>query len=418
MGNVVKKVVLNRLYVRPKVSLIIGCIVALSSSIALGCDPATSTDKDPVTGAGGAGSPRIKTGGGGKGGSGNAGMFISRANGGRDAEGGSDAEDQNRSAAEKACANHSKEWICVETDLYRCDSEGNPGDSEDCKKEEFCHAGITTGECGVCVPDSWYCDKKENKLKQCDETGQYDKGEDCAYDKCDEKKATCKGACVPKSVVCDDVGKATIECSDKGEQQDPKACPDNLPRCKEGECVQCIDDKGCTGGSDCAPAVCDAVSGKCKTTTAPKGTKCNDDKQVCNETGDCVDSVDQTVEEAVIDAVWVNGLYQVTFQPSNKIEIAADYSKATNISLAVEVNVISLDWRTSYCTINSLRSTPDKCELSASGNAPTTVLIGASATPTIAICGRNAVRSTGQEPVSLGFGGDCRSPILNLTPKK
>nr|XP_010969732.1 low-density lipoprotein receptor-related protein 2 isoform X1 [Camelus bactrianus] len=234
-------------------------------------------------------------------------------------DGDNDCGDMSDEDERHHCENHScssSEFHCVNSvppsrrcipQSWVCDGDADCSDAYDehqnCTRRT-CSANEFTCTNGLCVPDWFRCDRRND-------CGDYSDERDCTYATCDEHQFTCQnGLCISKAYVCD----GENDCGDDSDELEhlchtpETTCPPHQFRCDNGHCIEMVkvcnqlddcldnsDEKGC-GVNECNDASLSDCDQNCTDTLTSFYCSCKlgyrllPDKRTCVDIDECKDT--------------------------------------------------------------------------------------------------------------------------------
>jgi hypothetical protein len=224
--------------------------------------------------------------------------------------------------------------------LEKCDLLGEWREEEACTKEKVCSE--QNESCGECIVGKFKCEDNGD-LYQCgpSQSGFVPANKKCgSFEKCNAETGACYGCDPKKPIACEEVSsgvksKKIIKCSADGTAT-PTDCDSKTPICVgDGKCIQCEDDKDCTGSTECRPVTCNTSTNTCVTGSASECRLSSGGKGICNSSGTCIECnadadcrdpakiCTQTTcrERPPIEIVGNSLLYTVTVHPLYSLKI-------------------------------------------------------------------------------------------------
>ncbi|XP_058520574.1 low-density lipoprotein receptor-related protein 2 [Ochotona princeps] len=213
-------------------------------------------------------------------------------------------ETHNCSSSEFLCVNNrpparrciSRAWICDgDADCVDAADEHQNCTRRSCSANEF------TCWNGLCIPQSFRCDRRND-------CGDYSDERDCTYPTCHVSEFTCQnGRCINKAFVCD----GQNDCGDQTDETEhlchiPEAtCPPHQFKCDNGHCIEMVkvcnhlddctdnsDERGC-GINECQDHSISGCDHNCTDTLTSfycsclPGYKLMSDKRTCVDIDEC-----------------------------------------------------------------------------------------------------------------------------------
>ena len=222
-------------------------------------------------------------------------------------------------ALEELCIGSQGKPVCDgQGTMLRCNEDGTVGSQEMCSSARLCQAGISLGQCPVCladeeyrcvdsaleicasdamsfvlhtqcdsaplcnaaagmctsaacVPDTFSCDNNTLQVCKSDATG-FDETQSlqCGQGSCDAKGGDCN-MCEPGQRMC--MGDSVAVCDATGQSFEQMPCGGTMRCVGAGNCVECATDDDCGSLTrDCVVGVCSRNA--CTTQNAARGTEC------------------------------------------------------------------------------------------------------------------------------------------------
>ncbi|XP_043931281.1 low-density lipoprotein receptor-related protein 2 [Protopterus annectens] len=211
---------------------------------------------------------------------------------------------RNCSASEFTCINNRPPQRRCIPQGWVCDGDADCTDAYDehqnCTRRS-CSEGEFTCANGLCIRNSFRCDRRNDCGDSSDERG-------CTYPSCQQHQFTCQnGRCISKAYVCD----GDNDCGDDSDETDhlcltPEAtCPPNYFKCENGNCIEqgkvcdrmddCSDnsdERGC-GINECSDPSINRCAQQCRDTQTSFYCSCNvgyrllPDKENCEDIDEC-----------------------------------------------------------------------------------------------------------------------------------
>ncbi|XP_073701234.1 low-density lipoprotein receptor-related protein 2a [Garra rufa] len=220
-------------------------------------------------------------------------------------------EDERHSCANRTCS--SQEFTCINNRPpqrkciprdWVCDGDADCSDAYDehqnCTRRS-CSANEFTCNNGLCIRNSYRCDRRNDCGDSSDEQG-------CPYQPCQQHQFTCQnGRCVSRDFVCD----GDNDCGDESDELDhmcrtpAPTCPPGNFRCDNGNCIPLSevcdrnddcndnsDEKGC-GINECTDPSMHHCDHNCTDTptsficTCRPGYRLMSDNKTCDDVDEC-----------------------------------------------------------------------------------------------------------------------------------
>ncbi|XP_019409279.1 PREDICTED: low-density lipoprotein receptor-related protein 2 [Crocodylus porosus] len=223
-------------------------------------------------------------------------------------------EDQRHNCANRNCT--AAEFTCVNSRppmrrciprAWVCDGDADCSDAYDehqnCTRRS-CSANEFTCNNGLCIRNSYRCDRRNDCGDSSDERG-------CVYQPCQQHQFTCQnGRCISKAYICD----GDNDCGDESDELEhlcntPEAtCSPHQFKCDNGNCIEVVkvcnrlddcldnsDEKGC-GINECNDPSISGCDHECTDTqtsfycSCHPGYKLMSDKRTCDDIDECTET--------------------------------------------------------------------------------------------------------------------------------
>ncbi|XP_019378305.1 PREDICTED: low-density lipoprotein receptor-related protein 2 [Gavialis gangeticus] len=223
-------------------------------------------------------------------------------------------EDQRHNCANRNCT--AAEFTCVNSRppmrrciprAWVCDGDADCSDAYDehqnCTRRS-CSANEFTCNNGLCIRNSYRCDRRNDCGDSSDERG-------CIYQPCQQHQFTCQnGRCISKAYLCD----GDNDCGDESDELEhlcntPEAtCSPHQFKCDNGNCIEVVkvcnrlddcldnsDEKGC-GINECNDPSISGCDHECTDTqtsfycSCHPGYKLMSDKRTCDDSDECTET--------------------------------------------------------------------------------------------------------------------------------